>query len=98
MMAGDTDHVDLSVKVQKVIPLTWFLAGGGGLAMLIISLVMTVSALTKSVDSLEVSVKSGNASVQVLTAEMALMKFRMDTSEFNQKRTDDIIRGIQAKR
>ncbi len=91
-----------SIKVQKIVdmklPLNWLLGVAGLLALLIINLVMNVAALTKSVGDLETTVKSGNASMSTLSAEVSLLKFRADTHEFNQKRTDEMIRQISAGR
>lgn len=91
-----------TVKVQKIVdmklPLNWLLGVAGMLALLIINLVMNVSALTKSVGDLETTVKSGNTSVSTLTNEVNLLKFRADTHEFNQKRTDETIRQLGGRK
>ena len=106
MTDSDEDNMNSNnqpnVKVQKIIdmklPLSWLLGVTGLLALLIINLVMNVAALTKSVGDLETTVKSGNASMSTLSAEVSLLKFRADTHEFNQKRTDEMIRQLSGGR
>ncbi len=99
---ADMNESNQTVKAQKIVdmklPLNWLLGVAGMLALLIINLVMNVAALTKSVEGLEITVKSGNASMSTLTNEVNLLKFRADTHEFNQKRTDDLLRGITGGR
>ena len=82
---ADAVHSELSIKFGRSVA---FILGAG----------FSVGQLVRTVDELQITVKSGNTSVSVLASEVALLKFRVGTTEDEVKRLNELVRNSTQRR
>lgn len=93
----DTQNERVTRIIDFKIPLPWLIGGVVVVGWGLISMWFSVNQLVRTVDDLQITVKSGNTSVAVLASEVALLKFRMGTTEDDLKRLNDLLRGQPQK-
>src|SRR6185436_15148967 len=74
------------------IPLWGLMTTAGVVGWGLTSMWFSVQQLVRTVDDLQITVKSGNTSVSVLASEVALLKFRLGTTEEDIKRLNEMVR------
>ncbi|WP_295855152.1 hypothetical protein [uncultured Xylophilus sp.] len=74
-----------ATRITRVIdfrlPLAWVLSSLGGLAMLIAVMYFQGNRVQEEVRELKIEVKTWNNQASTITAEQALLRFRMETAE-----------------
>ncbi len=64
----------------------------------LLSMYFNVINLVRAVEELQITVKSGNTSTYTLASEVALLKFRVGTTEEDLKRLNEMVRNQQLRR
>lgn len=74
-----------ATRITRVIdfrlPLAWVLSSLGGLALLIAVMYFQGNRVQEEVRELKIEVKTWNNQASTITAEQALLRFRMETAE-----------------
>ena len=75
------DTARIARVIDLRIPLPWLLGVSGIVAWALVSTYFSVNQLVRDVSDMQITLKAGNAQVSTLTGEIALVKFRLENLE-----------------